>query len=131
MMKLYFARNCHVILQSMHCRSVINFREAYNMFACNGILFNHESPRRGETFVTRKVRFCLSNCLSIIEEKDMSRFEFQITRSVAKISLGQLECFELGNLDSQVRMVVLKLRAICIYRETQRQLPLLYFKTSF
>jgi len=58
--------------------SVVNFREAYNMFACNGILFNHESPRRGETFVTRK-----------------------ITRSVAKISLGQMECFELGNLDSR------------------------------
>ena len=36
-------------------RSVVNYREAYNMYACNGILFNHESPRRGETFVTRKV----------------------------------------------------------------------------
>ncbi|KAF4518186.1 hypothetical protein B566_EDAN005911 [Ephemera danica] len=47
---------------------VVNYREAYNMFACNGILFNHESPRRGENFVTRK-----------------------ITRSVAKIALGQLE----------------------------------------
>lgn len=57
---------------------VINYREAYNMFACNGILFNHESPRRGENFVTRK-----------------------ITRSVAKISLNQMECFELGNLDSK------------------------------
>lgn len=57
---------------------VVNYREAYNIFACNGILFNHESPRRGENFVTRK-----------------------ITRSVAKIFLGQLECFELGNLDSQ------------------------------
>jgi len=57
---------------------VVNYREAYNMFACNGILFNHESPRRGETFVTRK-----------------------ITRSVAKIHLGQLEYFELGNLDSR------------------------------
>ena len=56
----------------------MNFREAYDMFACNGILFNHESPRRGETFVTRK-----------------------ITRSVAKISLGQLQHVELGNLDSQ------------------------------
>lgn len=56
---------------------VTNYREAYNMFACNGILFNHESPRRGETFVTRKV-----------------------TRSVAKIALGQMEYFELGNLDS-------------------------------
>ncbi|XP_031640773.1 GDP-mannose 4,6 dehydratase [Contarinia nasturtii] len=57
---------------------VINYREAYQMFACNGILFNHESPRRGENFVTRK-----------------------ITRSVAKISLNQIEYFELGNLDSQ------------------------------
>nr|ACO15334.1 GDP-mannose 4,6 dehydratase [Caligus clemensi] len=58
--------------------SVINFREAYGMFACNGILFNHESPRRGENFVTRK-----------------------ITRSVAKIELGLLDFFELGNLDSK------------------------------
>ncbi|XP_055373464.1 GDP-mannose 4,6 dehydratase [Condylostylus longicornis] len=57
---------------------VTNYREAYNMFACNGILFNHESPRRGENFVTRK-----------------------ITRSVAKIFLNQLDCFELGNLDSK------------------------------
>lgn len=56
---------------------VINFREAYNMYACNGILFNHESPRRGETFVTRK-----------------------ITREVAKIHIGLEEYFELGNLDS-------------------------------
>lgn len=57
---------------------VINYREAYQMFACNGILFNHESPRRGETFVTRK-----------------------ITRGVAKIYLGQAEYIELGNLDSK------------------------------
>lgn len=57
---------------------VVNYREAYNMFACNGILFNHESPRRGANFVTRK-----------------------ITRSVAKIFLNQLEFFELGNLDSK------------------------------
>ncbi|XP_063239695.1 GDP-mannose 4,6 dehydratase [Bacillus rossius redtenbacheri] len=57
---------------------VVNYREAYNMFACNGILFNHESPRRGENFVTRK-----------------------ITRSVAKIVLGQMDCLELGNLDSK------------------------------
>ncbi|XP_061595020.1 GDP-mannose 4,6 dehydratase-like [Cololabis saira] len=56
---------------------VVNFREAYNMFAVNGILFNHESPRRGSNFVTRK-----------------------ISRSVAKIHLGQLESFSLGNLDS-------------------------------
>jgi GDPmannose 4,6-dehydratase len=54
-----------------------NYREAYNMFACNGILFNHESPRRGETFVTRK-----------------------ITRAVSKIALGLQEKFFMGNLDS-------------------------------
>ena len=55
-----------------------NYREAYNMFACNGILFNHESPRRGETFVTRK-----------------------ITRAVARIAIGQKEKFYLGNLDAK------------------------------
>uniref|UniRef100_A0A8C0U6Y3 GDP-mannose 4,6 dehydratase n=1 Tax=Cyanistes caeruleus TaxID=156563 RepID=A0A8C0U6Y3_CYACU len=57
---------------------VVNFREAYNLFAVNGILFNHESPRRGANFVTRK-----------------------ISRSVAKIHLGQLDCFSLGNLDAK------------------------------
>ncbi|CAG2104003.1 unnamed protein product [Medioppia subpectinata] len=57
---------------------VVNYREAYGIYATNGILFNHESPRRGETFVTRK-----------------------ITRSVAKIHLGEMEYFELGNLDSR------------------------------
>src|SRR5688572_13361192 len=56
----------------------VNYREAYNMFACNGILFNHESPLRGETFVTRK-----------------------ITRAVAKISLGMQDTLYLGNLDAQ------------------------------
>ena len=57
---------------------IINYREAYGMHASNGILFNHESPRRGETFVTRK-----------------------ITRAVAKISLKQEEELHLGNLDSK------------------------------
>jgi GDPmannose 4,6-dehydratase len=57
---------------------VVNYREAYNMFACNGILFNHESPRRGETFVTRK-----------------------ITRALARIKLGTQECLYLGNLDAK------------------------------
>lgn len=55
-----------------------NYREAYGMFACNGILFNHESPLRGETFVTRK-----------------------ITRAVAKISLGLQEKLFMGNIDSE------------------------------
>lgn len=56
----------------------VNYREAYNIFGCNGILFNHESPVRGETFVTRK-----------------------ITRGVAKIALGLQEKIYLGNLDAQ------------------------------
>ncbi len=56
----------------------INYREAYGIYACNGILFNHESPRRGETFVTRK-----------------------ITRGLARINLGLEECLYLGNLNSK------------------------------
>ena len=56
----------------------VNYREAYGIFACNGILFNHESPIRGETFVTRK-----------------------ITRAAARISLGLQEKLYLGNLDSK------------------------------
>ena len=56
----------------------INYREAYNIFACNGILFNHESKRRGETFVTRK-----------------------ITRGLSRVNLGLEECIYLGNLDSK------------------------------
>ena len=56
----------------------VNYREAYNLFACNGILFNHESPRRGENFVTRK-----------------------ITRAVAAIISGKQEFLELGNLDAK------------------------------
>jgi GDPmannose 4,6-dehydratase len=55
----------------------INYREAYNIYACNGILFNHESPRRGETFVTRK-----------------------ITRAISNISLGLDSCLYMGNLDA-------------------------------
>jgi GDPmannose 4,6-dehydratase len=56
---------------------VVNYREAYGMYACNGILFNHESPRRGETFVTRK-----------------------ITRGLANIAQGLEKCLYMGNLDS-------------------------------
>ena len=55
-----------------------NYREAYNMYACNGILFNHESPRRGETFVTRK-----------------------ITRGLSNIALGSESCLYLGNIDAK------------------------------
>ncbi len=56
----------------------VNYREAYNMFACNGILFNHESPQRGETFVTRK-----------------------ITRATARIALGLEDCMYIGNLNAK------------------------------
>ena len=55
----------------------VNYREAYGMYACNGVLFNHESPRRGETFVTRK-----------------------ITRGLARIDAGLEDCLYMGNLDS-------------------------------
>ena len=55
----------------------VNYREAYGMFACNGILFNHESPIRGETFVTRK-----------------------ITRGLARIKLGLKDCLYLGNINA-------------------------------
>ena len=60
---------------------VVNYRESYGMFACNGILFNHESPIRGETFVTRK-----------------------ITRAVARMALGLQDCLYLGNLSAQARL---------------------------
>ena len=56
----------------------VNYREAYNMYACNGILFNHESPLRGETFVTRK-----------------------ITRGAARIALGMQDCIYMGNIDAK------------------------------
>jgi GDPmannose 4,6-dehydratase len=56
----------------------VNYRDAYGMYACNGILFNHESPLRGETFVTRK-----------------------ITRGLARIALNQQDCVYLGNLDAK------------------------------
>lgn len=56
----------------------VNYREAYGLYACNGILFNHESPKRGETFVTRK-----------------------ITRALARIGLGLQDCLYLGNLDAK------------------------------
>ena len=57
---------------------VVNYRESYNMFACNGILFNHESPKRGETFITRK-----------------------ITRGLCNIALGIESCLYLGNIDAK------------------------------
>ena len=74
----FYPRSPYGVAKLFAYWSVINYREAYGMHASNGILFNHESPRRGETFVTRKV-----------------------TRSVAKIHLGSMKVLELGNLDSR------------------------------
>lgn len=74
----FYPRSPYAVAKLYGFWIIINYREAYGMYACNGILFNHESPRRGENFVTRK-----------------------ITRSVAKILLNQQEFLELGNLDSK------------------------------
>jgi GDPmannose 4,6-dehydratase len=74
----FYPRSPYAVAKMYAYWITVNYREAYNMFACNGILFNHESPLRGETFVTRK-----------------------ITRGVAKIALGMQDCLYLGNLDAQ------------------------------
>jgi GDPmannose 4,6-dehydratase len=77
-----------------------NYREAYNMFACNGILFNHESPRRGETFVTRK-----------------------ITMAVAAIAKGKQDCLYLGNLNSQRDWGHAKDYVEAMWRILQQEVP--------
>jgi GDPmannose 4,6-dehydratase len=74
----FYPRSPYAVAKLYAYWITVNYREAYGMFACNGILFNHESPLRGETFVTRK-----------------------ITRAVAKIALGLQEKLFLGNLDAQ------------------------------
>ncbi len=74
----FYPRSPYAVAKLYAYWITVNYREAYDMFACNGILFNHESPQRGETFVTRK-----------------------ITRATAKIVLGQEECLYLGNLNSE------------------------------
>jgi GDPmannose 4,6-dehydratase len=74
----FYPRSPYAVAKLYAYWITVNYREAYNMFACNGILFNHESPQRGETFVTRK-----------------------ITRATAKIALGIDNCLYLGNLDAK------------------------------
>jgi len=74
----FYPRSPYAVAKLYAFWSTVNYREAYGMFACNGILFNHESPLRGETFVTRK-----------------------ITRAAAKIALGMQSCLYLGNLNAQ------------------------------
>ncbi len=74
----FYPRSPYAVAKLYAYWITVNYREAYDMFACNGILFNHESPQRGETFVTRK-----------------------ITRATAQIALGLDKCLYLGNLNSQ------------------------------
>ncbi|MDA8541784.1 GDP-mannose 4,6-dehydratase, partial [Gammaproteobacteria bacterium] len=73
----FYPRSPYAVAKLYAYWIVRNYREAYNIFACNGILFNHESPRRGETFVTRK-----------------------ITRGLAQLAYGQQDCLYMGNIDS-------------------------------
>lgn len=74
----FYPRSPYAVAKIYAYWITVNYREAYDMFACNGILFNHESPLRGETFVTRK-----------------------ITRAACKIALGLQQCLYLGNLSAQ------------------------------
>lgn len=74
----FYPRSPYAVAKMYAYWITVNYREAYNMFACNGILFNHESPIRGETFVTRK-----------------------ITRAVAKIALGMQDKLYLGNMNAK------------------------------
>ncbi len=73
----FYPRSPYAVAKLYAYWITVNYRESYGLFACNGILFNHESPLRGETFVTRK-----------------------ITRGMARISLGMQDCLYLGNLDA-------------------------------
>ena len=73
----FYPRSPYAVAKLYAYWMVVNYREAYGMYACNGILFNHESPRRGETFVTRK-----------------------ITRGLANIAQGLEECLYMGNMDA-------------------------------
>ncbi len=74
----FYPRSPYAVAKLYAYWMTVNYREAYNIFACNGILFNHESPVRGETFVTRK-----------------------ITRALSRIKLGLQDCLYLGNMDAK------------------------------
>ena len=73
----FYPRSPYAVAKLYSYWITVNYRESYGMYACNGILFNHESPRRGETFVTRK-----------------------ITRGLSNIALGREKCLHMGNLNS-------------------------------
>ena len=73
----FYPRSPYAVAKMYAYWIAVNYRESYGMYACNGILFNHESPRRGETFVTRK-----------------------ITRGLSNIALGIESCLYMGNIDA-------------------------------
>ena len=104
----FYPRSPYAVAKMYAYWITVNYREAYGMFACNGILFNHESPIRGETFVTRK-----------------------ITRATSKIALGLQDKMYLGNLDAQrdwghakdyIRMMWMILQ--CLFQSGEKHLYL-------
>lgn len=86
----FYPRSPYAVAKMYAYWITVNYRESYGMYACNGILFNHESPRRGETFVTRK-----------------------ITRAIANISQGIEKCLYLGNMDSLRDWGMRKITCVC------------------
>jgi GDPmannose 4,6-dehydratase len=96
----FYPRSPYAVAKMYAYWITVNYREAYNMFACNGILFNHESPLRGETFVTRK-----------------------ITRAVAKIALGLQDKFYLGNMDAKRDWGHAKDYVECMWKILQQDQP--------
>ncbi|MEN1786188.1 MAG: GDP-mannose 4,6-dehydratase [Bacteroidota bacterium] len=96
----FYPRSPYAVAKMYAYWITVNYREAYDMYACNGILFNHESPLRGETFVTRK-----------------------ITRAAAKIALGLQENLYLGNLDAQRDWGHAKDYVECMWKILQQDTP--------
>lgn len=96
----FYPRSPYAVAKMYAYWITVNYREAYDMFACNGILFNHESPLRGETFVTRK-----------------------ITRAVAKIALGLQDKLYLGNMDAKRDWGHAKDYVECMWRILQQDKP--------
>ncbi len=96
----FYPRSPYAVAKMYAYWITVNYREAYDMFACNGILFNHESPLRGETFVTRK-----------------------ITRAVAKIALGLQERIYLGNMDAKRDWGHAKDYVECMWKILQQDEP--------
>merc|ERR1712216_648477 len=96
----FYPRSPYAVAKMMAYWAVVNYRESYDMYACNGILFNHESPRRGETFVTRK-----------------------ITLAVANIKAGKQECLYLGNMDAKRDWGHARDYVECMWKMLQQDTP--------